>query len=80
MKIKNLLYPKYKIFLKFIFFFNLFIFTFSLDSSLLKINYFLKNSKLYYINSLNNDKVDLYFEFWGENNNFRYLIGINSTS
>ena len=80
MKIKNLLYPKYKIFLKFIFFFNLFIFTFSLDSSLLKINYFQQNSKLYYINALNNDKGDLYFEFWGEIDNFRYLIGINSTS
>ena len=79
MKINNQYYKKNKN-LKLFTFFNLFIFIFSYDTSLLKINYFQQNIKLYYVNAINNDKGDLYFEFWGEANQYRYLIGINVTS
>ena len=47
---------------------------------LFKINYFEENSKLYYVNALNDDKGNLYFEFWGENDNTNYIIGKSSES
>ena len=50
------------------------------DTSLLKVNYFKQNTKLYYVNAMNNDKGDLYFEFWGEIDKNRYIIAINSTT
>ena len=55
-------------------------FIFSVDTSLLKVNYFKQNTKLYYVNAMNNDKGDLYFEFWGEIDKNRYIISINSTT
>ena len=48
--------------------------------STLKANYFNKNKNLYYINAINNDQGDLFMEFWGENNNIRYFIGLNATT
>ena len=80
MKIKNKIYQQNRIFVKIFTFLNLFIFIFSFDTSLLVVNYFQQNTKLYYVNALNNDKGDLYFEFWGEADKFRYLIGVNATS
>ena len=80
MKIKNKNYQNNKSLLRLFTFFNLFIFIFSFDTSLLIINYFKQNTKLYYVNALNNDKGDLYFEFWGEADKYRYLIGVNATS
>ena len=52
----------------------------SFDISNLKMNYFLKEKKLCYFNPLNNDKGDLYFEYWNEGNNKRYFTGINITT
>ena len=49
----------------------------SLNISLFKINHFEQNSKLYYVNALNNIKGNIYFEFLGENDSTRYFIGIN---
>ena len=49
----------------------------TIDLSSFKINFFNQDEKLYYVNSMNNDKGDIYFEFWGENNAIRYFIGIN---
>ena len=45
-----------------------------------KINYFYENNKLCYVNALNDDKDNLYFEFWGENDNIRYFTGKNATT
>ena len=47
----------------------------SIDSAKLNTNYFKENKGLYYTNSLIDDEGNLYFEFWGNNNNFRYFIG-----
>ena len=47
----------------------------SIDSAKLKTNYFKEKIGLYYTNSLIDDEGNLYFEFWGNNNNFRYFIG-----
>ena len=56
-----------------------FLFVFSVDkysySSNFVVNYFKENSKLYYVNALNDAEGNLYFEFWGENDNIRYFIG-----
>ena len=49
----------------------------TIDLSSFKINFFNQDEKLYYVNSMNNDNGDIYFEFWGENNKIRYFIGIN---
>ena len=42
-----------------------------------KVNYFREKSHLYYVNAFKDDEGNLYFEFWGENDNVRYYIGIN---
>ena len=47
----------------------------SIDSAKLKTNYFKEKIGLYYTNSLIDDEGNLYFEFWGNNNKFRYFIG-----
>ena len=39
-----------------------------------------QNSKLYYVNAMNNIKGNIYFEFWGENDNTNYIIGKSSES
>ena len=44
--------------------------------SLEKVNYFKDKKKLYYTNVMNDDKGDLYIEYWGEENNLRYFMGI----
>ena len=41
-------------------------------------NFFNQSSKLYYVNAVNSENGDIYFEFWGEENNIRYYIGINN--
>ena len=73
---KNIL--KYHIF-HFIFL-NLFAFSNSYDSSLLKVNYFYEETNLCYINALSNSNGDLYFEFFGNRNTNRYLYGLNATT
>ena len=71
---------------KIILFFLLFIFIifndiiYALYISSLKITYFNQNKYLYYVNVMNNEKGDLYMEFWGEINNLRYFIGLNKTT
>ena len=55
-------------------------FLFSFNISSLKLNYFMKEKKLYYINPINNDRGDLYFEYWNGDNNIRYFIGTNITT
>ena len=52
----------------------------SFNISALKMNYFLKEKKLCYINPLHNDKGDLYFEYWNGDNTIRYFKGINITT
>ena len=50
------------------------------DITSTKVNYFTGNSNLYYVNALNDDKGNIYFEFCGSKNNiyYNYFIGINS--
>ena len=48
---------------------------YSLDITSFQIHFFKENSKLYYVNAMNDINGDLYFEFWGENDNKRYFIG-----
>ena len=50
------------------------------DITSMKVNYFRENSNLYYVNALNDDKGNIYFEFCGckINTYYNYFIGINS--
>ena len=48
--------------------------------SLEKVNYFKDKKKLYYTNVMNDDKGDLYIEYWGEENNLRYFMGISAST
>ena len=48
---------------------------YGLDLSSFNINLFQQTTKLYYVNAMNNENGDLYFEFWGEDNAMRYYIG-----
>ena len=52
----------------------------TLDVSSFRINFFKKESKLYYVNAINNDDGNLYFEFLGEEKKIRYFIGIDYSS
>ena len=63
--------------LKFRIFILLIIKVYSIDISSFHVNYFKQNTKLYYANAMNNVKGNIYFEFWGENDNTRYYIGKN---
>ena len=63
--------------LKFRIFILLIIKVYSFDISSFHVNYFKQNTKLYYVNAMNNVKGNIYFEFWGENDNTRYYIGKN---
>ena len=50
---------------------------YSVDISSFHVEYFKQNTKLYYVNAINNVKGNIYFEFWGENDKTRYFIGKN---
>ena len=50
---------------------------YSVDISSFHVEYFKQNTKLYYVNAMNNIKGNIYFEFWGENDKTRYFIGKN---
>ena len=52
----------------------------SLDLTKLEVEYFKEKSNLYYVNVFNDDNGNLYFEFWGESDNYRYFIGKNYTT
>ena len=52
----------------------------TLDISSFRINFFNQEKKLYYVNAMNDDNGDLYFEFWGEAKKIRYFIGIDYSS
>ena len=81
MKIKNeILFKQKKYLFIVIIFINLIRSINSVDTSLLTINNFNRKQNLYYINAMNNNKGDLYFEFWGEEDKIRYFIGINATT
>ena len=54
--------------------------SYTLDISSFNIYFFRKESKLYYVNVMNNDNGDIYFEFWGETNKIRYFIAIDYLS
>ena len=47
------------------------------DITSFDINFFKEEPNLYYVNAMNNDNGDIYFEFWGEANKFRHFIGVN---
>ena len=53
---------------------------YSVDISSFHVEYFKQNTKLYYVNAMNNVKGNIYFEFWGENDKTRYFIGKNYLS
>ena len=59
---------------------NIFSMILSYDSSLLKINFFYDNSKLFYINAMTNSKGDLYLEYCGPESRYRYLYSLDSTT
>ena len=61
----------FRIFILFLIYVN------SVDISSFHVDYFQKNTKLYYVNAMNNAKGNLYLEFWGENDKTRYFIGKN---
>ena len=61
-------------------FLNLISFIKSYDTSLLKVNYFVDNKNLYYINAFSNSKGDLYIEYFGINSKTRYFYRLNSTT
>ena len=50
---------------------------YSLNISSFNINFFKQRTKLYYVNAINNQNGDIYFEFWGEDDAMRYYIGKN---
>ena len=55
----------FRIFILFLIYVN------SVDISSFHVDYFQKNTKLYYVNAMNNAKGNLYLEFWGENDKTR---------
>ena len=57
---------------------NLFSIIIAYDSSLLKINFFYDNTKLYYVNAMTNSKGDLYIEYCGPDSGYRYLYTLDS--
>ena len=75
MKIKKYLSKTIYVFIFFIYFDKIY----SYDTSSLKVNYFIYNNNLYYVNVINNDKGNIYIEYWGDKN-ILYLIGINGTT
>ena len=60
---------------KWIFFLVLSISAQPLNINQFKINFFEQSKKLYYVNAMNNENGDIYFEFWGEESSTRYFIG-----
>ena len=50
------------------------------DTSLLKVHYFYDNNNLCYINTISNSNGVLFFEYFGNKKNVRYLYGLNSTT
>ena len=48
---------------------------YGLDLSSFNINFLQQTTKLYYVNAMNNENGDIYFEFWGEDNAMRYYVG-----
>ena len=65
---------------KCIYFLILFTFLYCIETvneTNIRVQYFNENNELFYVNAFNDDKGNLYFEFWGEKNNIRYLIGKN---
>ena len=67
-------------FIYYIIFIHILTFIYTIDISSFKINYFKANSLLYYVNAINSDDGSLYIEYWGEQENKRYIIGLNLTS
>ena len=49
----------------------------TLDISTFNISFFNQEEKLYYVNAMNNDNGDIFFEFWGEDNKIRHFIKID---
>ena len=47
-------------------------------NTLFKANYFEEKKGLYYVNALNDDKGNLFFEFWSYKDNISYFIGKSS--
>ena len=55
----------------------LFICIISFDINSFDIHFFEQSTKLFYVNAMNSDNGDIYFEFWGEDDSMRYYIGKN---
>ena len=49
----------------------------TLDITSFNVNFFKQSTKLFYVNAMNNENGDIYFEFWGEENAVRYFMGKN---
>ena len=47
---------------------------YSLVTSSYDVNFFEQRKKLFYVNAMNDDNGDIYFEFWGEDDTNRYFI------
>ena len=80
MHISNFIYTNKAILFMIFIFINILKIIISFESSHLKTNYFNITKRLYYVNAMNNANGDLYFEFWGEQTNYRYFIGLNATT
>ena len=55
---------------------SLILYSISIDISSFNINFFQQETELIFVNAMNNDNGDIYFEFWGQKNAIRYLIFI----
>ena len=47
----------------------------TLDITSFDVNFFKQSTKLFYVNAMNNENGDIYFEFWGEEDAVRYFMG-----
>ena len=65
------------IFFPILLFLSLILYSLSIDISLFNINFFQQETELIFVNAMNNDNGDIYFEFWGKNNAVRYFIGLD---
>ena len=77
MNIFAIIPEKINSFISYIIFMYILTFIYTIDISSFKINYFKANSLLYYVNAINSDDGSLYIEYWGEQENKRYIMGLN---
>jgi len=59
---------------------SLILYSISIDISSFNINFFQQETELIFVNAMNNDNGDIYFEFWGQKNAIRYFIALDYTT